>query len=99
MLRRIGGRLCHEDRHPLQLQVALLRYAVHTLGFPKPSPLQKQSALAAACLSPTRSPTPSKPSWLPPRVDPIDRSSPGTARSVSPRAPGGGTVAATWART
>src|SRR5215470_9986938 len=49
VLRRIGGRLCHEDRDPLQLQVALLRYAVHTLSFPEASPLQKQSALAAAC--------------------------------------------------
>ena len=49
MLRRIGGRLCREDRHPLQLQVALLRYAVHTLSFPEASPLQRQSALAAAC--------------------------------------------------
>jgi len=49
VLRRIGGRLCHEDRHPMQLQVALLRYAVHTLSFPEASPLQKQSALAAAC--------------------------------------------------
>ena len=49
MLRRIGGQLCHEDRHPLQLQVALLRYAVHTLSFPEPTPLQKQSALVAAC--------------------------------------------------
>jgi nicotinamidase-related amidase/aminoglycoside phosphotransferase (APT) family kinase protein len=49
VLRRIGGQLCHEDRHPRQLQVALLRYAVHTLSFPEPSPLQKQSALAAAC--------------------------------------------------
>jgi protein-tyrosine phosphatase len=49
VLRGIGGQLCHEDRHPLQLQVALLRYAVHTLSFPEPSPLQKQSALAAAC--------------------------------------------------
>jgi protein-tyrosine phosphatase len=29
--------------------VALLRYAVHTLSFPEASPLQKQSALAAAC--------------------------------------------------
>ncbi|MBV9204007.1 MAG: isochorismatase family protein [Actinobacteria bacterium] len=48
-LRRIGGQLCHEDRHPLQLQVALLRYAAHTLSFPEASPLQKQSALAAAC--------------------------------------------------
>ena len=49
VLRRIGGQLCREDRHPLQLQVALLRYAVHTLSFPQASPLQKQSALAAAC--------------------------------------------------
>jgi protein-tyrosine phosphatase/nicotinamidase-related amidase/aminoglycoside phosphotransferase (APT) family kinase protein len=49
VLRRIGGRLCREDRHPLQLQVALLRYAVHTLSFPEASPLQKQWALAAAC--------------------------------------------------
>ena len=49
VLGRIGGQLCHEDRHPLQLQVALLRYAVHTLSFPEASPLQKQSALAAAC--------------------------------------------------
>ena len=49
MLRRIGGQLCREDRHPLQLQVALLRYAVHTLSFPEASRLQKQSALAAAC--------------------------------------------------
>jgi protein-tyrosine phosphatase/nicotinamidase-related amidase/aminoglycoside phosphotransferase (APT) family kinase protein len=49
VVRRIGGRLCREDRHPLQLQVALLRYAAHTLSFPEASPLQKQSALAAAC--------------------------------------------------
>jgi nicotinamidase-related amidase len=49
VLRRIGGQLCHEDRHPLQLQVALLRYAVHTLTFPAASQFQKQSALAAAC--------------------------------------------------
>ncbi len=49
VLRQIGGQVCREDRHPLQLQVALLRYAVHTLSFPEASPLQKQSALAAAC--------------------------------------------------
>jgi protein-tyrosine phosphatase/nicotinamidase-related amidase/aminoglycoside phosphotransferase (APT) family kinase protein len=49
VLRRIGGQLSREDRHPLQLQVALLRYAVHTLSFPQASLLQKQSALAAAC--------------------------------------------------
>jgi protein-tyrosine phosphatase len=48
-VRRIVGRLCHEDRHPVQLQVALLRYAVHTLSFPEASALQKQWALAAAC--------------------------------------------------
>src|SRR5215471_14193070 len=49
VLRGIGGELCHEDSHPLQLQVALLRYAVHTLSFPEPSLLQKQWALASAC--------------------------------------------------
>ena len=49
VLRRIGGQLCREDRHPVQLQAALLRYAVHTLSFPVASPFQKQSALAAAC--------------------------------------------------
>jgi protein-tyrosine phosphatase/nicotinamidase-related amidase len=49
VLRRIDGQLCREDRNPLQLQVALLRYAVHVLSFPQASPLQKQSALAAAC--------------------------------------------------
>jgi protein-tyrosine phosphatase/nicotinamidase-related amidase/aminoglycoside phosphotransferase (APT) family kinase protein len=49
VVRQIVGRLCHEDRNPLQLQVALLRYAVHTLSFPEPSDLQKQWALATAC--------------------------------------------------
>jgi protein-tyrosine phosphatase/nicotinamidase-related amidase/aminoglycoside phosphotransferase (APT) family kinase protein len=49
LLRSIGARLCHEDRHPLQLQVALLRYAVHTLGFEESSLLQRQWALASAC--------------------------------------------------
>jgi protein-tyrosine phosphatase len=49
VLRRIGGQLCRQDRHPLQLQMALLRFAVHTLTFPEASSLQKQSALAAAC--------------------------------------------------
>jgi hypothetical protein len=43
------SQVCHDDRNPLQLQVAGLRYAVHTLGFPEPSRLQKQSALVAAC--------------------------------------------------
>ncbi|MGP8161641.1 MAG: phosphotransferase [Candidatus Dormibacteria bacterium] len=50
VLRRIAGDLCHEDRNPLQFEVALLRYAIHTLGFPECSPLQKRWALAAACL-------------------------------------------------
>jgi nicotinamidase-related amidase len=49
VLRRIVARLCQADRNPLQLHVALLRYAVHTLGFPQASARQKQWALAAAC--------------------------------------------------
>jgi nicotinamidase-related amidase/aminoglycoside phosphotransferase (APT) family kinase protein len=49
LLRRIAGNLCHEDRNPVQLQVALLRYAVHTLSFAESTPFQKQWALAAAC--------------------------------------------------
>lgn len=49
VLRRLVARLCQADRNPLQLHVALLRYAVHTLGFPQASPGQKQWALAAAC--------------------------------------------------
>jgi protein-tyrosine phosphatase/nicotinamidase-related amidase len=48
-LRALVGGVCHDDRNPLQLQVAGLRFAVHTLGFPEPSPLQKQWALVAAC--------------------------------------------------
>jgi protein-tyrosine phosphatase/nicotinamidase-related amidase len=48
VLREVAGRLCREDRHPLQLQVALLRYAAQTLGFEESSPLQKQWALEAA---------------------------------------------------
>jgi protein-tyrosine phosphatase/nicotinamidase-related amidase/aminoglycoside phosphotransferase (APT) family kinase protein len=48
-LRSIGANVCHDDRNPLQLQVALLRYAVHTLSFAEASPLQKCAALAAAC--------------------------------------------------
>jgi protein-tyrosine phosphatase/nicotinamidase-related amidase len=50
LLREIGGRLCREDRSPLQLEVALLRYAVHTLGFDESSVAQKRWALAAAGL-------------------------------------------------
>src|SRR5262249_28739555 len=49
VLRSTIRQVCHDDRNPLQYRVAGLRYAVHTLGFPEPSRLQKQSALAAAC--------------------------------------------------
>lgn len=48
-LRALTGRLCRDDRHPLQLSIALLRYAAHTLTFEESSPLQKVWALAAAC--------------------------------------------------
>jgi nicotinamidase-related amidase len=48
-LREIGGRLCREDRHPSQMDVALLRFAVHTLTFAESSTLQKEWALATAC--------------------------------------------------
>ncbi len=48
-LRAIAAQLCREDRHPLQLTLPLLRYAVHTLTFEEASPLQKEWALAAAC--------------------------------------------------
>lgn len=47
-LRAFGGRVTREDRHPGQLDWALLRYAVHTLGFDEASPLQKRWALHAA---------------------------------------------------
>lgn len=48
-LRAHAGRLVREDRHPMQLDVALLRYAIHTLSFDESSPLQKRWALASAC--------------------------------------------------
>lgn len=50
LLREAGASLCREDRNPLQLEIALLRYAVHTLGFDESSPLQKCWALGAAGL-------------------------------------------------
>ena len=50
LLREIAGRLCRDDRHPFQLEVALLRYAVQTLGFQESSTAQKRWALAAAGL-------------------------------------------------
>ena len=49
VLRSTIQQICHDDRNPLQYQVAGLRYAVHTLGFPEPTRLQKQSALVSAC--------------------------------------------------
>jgi hypothetical protein len=49
VLRNAISEICHDDRNPLQYQLAALRYAVHTLGFPEPSPPQKQWALVAAC--------------------------------------------------
>ncbi len=49
VLRALVAQVCRDDRNPLQLQVATLRYAVHTLGFPESSRLQKRSALVAAC--------------------------------------------------
>ncbi len=49
LLRSIGGKLCHEDTNPLQLNIALLRYAVHTLSFFESNAYQKLWALAAAC--------------------------------------------------
>jgi hypothetical protein len=49
VLRGIGATICHEDRDPIHLRAALLRYAVHTLWFDESSPLQKQWALASAC--------------------------------------------------
>ncbi len=48
-LREVAAKLCREDRHPLQMAVARLRYAVHTLSFPESSTLQKRWALATAC--------------------------------------------------
>jgi nicotinamidase-related amidase len=48
-LRRIGAGLCRSDRDPLQLSIALLRYAVHTTTFDESSPLQKRWALGSAC--------------------------------------------------
>ncbi len=47
-LRAIGARVTAEDRHPWQVSLGLLRYAVHTLSFDESSPLQKQWALASA---------------------------------------------------
>jgi protein-tyrosine phosphatase/nicotinamidase-related amidase len=48
LLRSFGAKLCREDRDPMQMSVALLRYAVHTLSFDESDALQKKWALAAA---------------------------------------------------
>lgn len=48
-LRRHGASLCDEARDPVQLDIALLRYAVHTLWFDEASPMQKRWALLASC--------------------------------------------------
>ncbi len=48
MLRAFVAKLCREDRAPVQMSTALMRYAVHTLSFEQSSPLQKKWALAAA---------------------------------------------------
>ena len=49
VLRGFGATLCRSDRDPVQLSVALLRYAMHTTAFDESSVLQKRWALAAAC--------------------------------------------------
>ncbi|MEK7413352.1 MAG: phosphotransferase [Planctomycetota bacterium] len=48
VLRAQVARLCKDDRHPLQMSIALMRYAVHTLSFDESSLGQKRWALAAA---------------------------------------------------
>ncbi len=52
MLRSYYPKLVHSDRSPLQVFVALLRYAGHTLSFDEPTPLQLRWALytAARCV-------------------------------------------------
>eukprot|EP01027_Heterolobosea_sp_BB2_P014941 GEZU01021421.1.p1 GENE.GEZU01021421.1~~GEZU01021421.1.p1 ORF type:complete len:403 (-),score=94.20 GEZU01021421.1:196-1404(-) len=48
-LRQITGRMVQHDRHPRQVSIVLLRYALHMLCFDHVTTLQKQWALAAAC--------------------------------------------------
>lgn len=48
MLRAFHGPLVGSNRDPLQLFVAMLRYAGHTLSFDEPSPLQLKWALYTA---------------------------------------------------
>lgn len=49
VLRSIAAKICREDRHPIQLSIAALRFSIHTLTFDESSDWQKQWALAAAC--------------------------------------------------
>lgn len=49
LLRRLGADLVDSDRDPLQLRIALLRYAAHTLFFDESDVWQRRWALAAAC--------------------------------------------------
>ena len=49
-LRGLAAELCRDDRDPLQLTIALLRYSAHTLSFDESFALQKQWALAASCV-------------------------------------------------
>jgi nicotinamidase-related amidase len=51
LLRGYYPALIKADRDPLQLLLAQLRYAVHTLSFDESSRLQKQWALYSACLA------------------------------------------------
>ena len=49
VLRDLGAQMCQEERNPTTMDLLLLRYAAHTLGFDEASPLQRRWALAAAC--------------------------------------------------
>lgn len=49
LLRSFTAKLCREDTNPLQMSIALLRYAVHTLSFFESNDFQKLWALASAC--------------------------------------------------
>ena len=49
-LRRVVGAVVKGDPGARQLDIALLRYSVHTLGFDEASPLQRRWALASSCL-------------------------------------------------
>jgi protein-tyrosine phosphatase len=48
-LRSFYPGLIHADRDPLQLWIAMLRYAAHTIGFGEPSRQQRRWALYTAC--------------------------------------------------